>query len=120
MSRNPLPFLRPCLSRSFKPQLKAEHARVYNAIQRRFLQGAPPPIESYTGPHDVEKQKRLEQLQKAKPLGEYHPRMVHPSGVDSTLLPREFCEKYEHVKFGDEKRGHQPTVTVLGEKAQIM
>jgi lysyl-tRNA synthetase class 2 len=54
-------------------------------------------VDAYTGPHDVEKQKRLEQLKKAKPLADYHPRLVDTAGVEN-LSVREFNAKYESVK----------------------
>lgn len=95
MNRAPLQFLRPYLSGSFKPLTKPEHARVYRAAQSRFARLAS--TEAYTGPHDVEKQKRLDQLQKAKPLAEYHPRLVHSAGVE-TLTVRDFNSKYEAVQ----------------------
>jgi lysyl-tRNA synthetase class 2 len=63
-------------------------------IQRRFAQNA---SIDYTGPHDVEKQKRLEQLQKARPLADYHPRLNHPPGVES-LSVRDFNAKYEELQ----------------------
>jgi lysyl-tRNA synthetase class 2 len=95
MSRPSFSFLRPYLSASFRPRIQPEHARVYCAIQRRFAQTAS--AEAYTGPHDVEKQKRLDQLQKAKPLGDYHPRLSHTSGVE-TLSVRDFAAKYDSIK----------------------
>jgi lysyl-tRNA synthetase class 2 len=51
----------------------------------------------YTGPHDVEKQKRLEQLGKVKSLDDYHPRLVHPSNAESLSL-REFNAKYDSIQ----------------------
>lgn len=95
MSRHSLQFLRPYLSGSFRPLAKPEHARIYCAIQRRFAQTAS--IDAYNGPHDVEKQKRLDQLQNARPLGEYHPRLIHDVGVE-TLSVRDFNSKYEAVQ----------------------
>lgn len=94
MSRLSFSFLRPYLSPTFRPRTKPEHARVYCAIQRRFAQTT---AEAYTGPHDVEKQKRLDQLQKARNLGEYHPRLSHTPGVES-LSVRDFTAKYESIK----------------------
>lgn len=95
MSKPSLNFLRPYLSSSFRPLRNPEHARVYCAIQRRFA--ATVNAESFTGPHDVEKQKRLDQLQKSKPLGEYHPRLSHTPGVE-TLSVRDFNARYESIK----------------------
>ncbi|KAF2273477.1 class II aaRS and biotin synthetase [Westerdykella ornata] len=88
-------FLRPYLSTSFRPLRNPEHARVYLSVQRRFAQTAS--VDAYTGPHDVEKQKRLEQLKKAKPLAEYHPRLEHGTGVERISV-REFNSRYEKVQ----------------------
>lgn len=54
-------------------------------------------VDDFTGPHDVEKQKRLEQLKKEKPLAEYHPKLVYPSGSANISL-REFKGKYEGIQ----------------------
>lgn len=52
--------------------------------------------EDYTGPHDVEKQKRLEQLKKIKPLGEHHPRLTASKETERLSL-REFSAKYDGI-----------------------
>jgi lysyl-tRNA synthetase class 2 len=94
MSRPALNFLRPYLhqaSRSVRP----EHARVYLAVQRRFAQSLA--ADAYTGPHDVEKQKRLEHLGKVKPLSEYHPRLVHPADAHNLSI-RDFNAKYDGIQ----------------------
>ena len=95
MSRPSLHFLRPYLYRGFAPTPKPEAARAYGAIQRRFAQTRA--ADAYTGPHDVEKQKRLDQLQKVKPLGDYHPRLQHSAGADSLSI-RDFVSQYEAVQ----------------------
>jgi lysyl-tRNA synthetase class 2 len=94
MSRPPLNFLRPYLYQGAR-SLKPEHARAYLSVQRRFAQTVA--ADAYTGPHDVEKQKRLDQLKKVKPLGDYHPQMVYPAGVESLSL-REFNAKYHGIQ----------------------
>jgi len=94
MSRPVLSFLRPYLhqaSRSVKP----EHARAYLAIQRRFAQSLA--ADAYTGLHDVEKQKRLEHLGKVKPLGDYHPRLVHSADAQNLSI-RDFNAKYDGIQ----------------------
>jgi lysyl-tRNA synthetase class 2 len=95
MSRPSLHFLRPYLYRGLGPVPKPEAARAYGVIQRRFAQtrGA----DAYTGPHDVEKQKRLDQLQKVKPLGDYHPRLQHSAGVPRLSI-RDFTSHYEAIQ----------------------
>ena len=75
--------------------MKAEHARAYLSVQRRFAQTIA--ADEYTGPQDVEKQKRLEQLRRVKPLGDYHPRLQHPAGAENISL-RDFNAKYEGIK----------------------
>jgi lysyl-tRNA synthetase class 2 len=110
MSRPSLHFLRPYLHRGLGPVPKPEAARAYGAIQRRFAQLRT--ADAYTGPHDVEKQKRLEQLQKVKPLGDYHPRLQHPAGI-SSLSIRDFISQYEAVK--ETKPEH---VSVFGMRTQ--
>lgn len=94
MSRNALSFLRPYQFRGGR-SLKPEHARAYLSVQRRFTQSLA--AGQYTGPHNVEKQKRIDQLEKVKPLRDYHPRMVHPAGADSLSL-RDFYAKYEGIQ----------------------
>lgn len=64
--------------------------------------------EDYTGPHEVEKQRRLEQLKKFKPLGEYHPRFSQPTSAEKLTI-REFNAKYAAIE------GRRPdVVAVLG------
>lgn len=94
MSRTSLSFLRPYLYRASAPA-KPEYARAYVSIQRRFAQTVV--AENFTGPHDVEKQKRLEQLKRAKPLGDYHPRLAYPTGAESLPL-RDFHAKYQSIQ----------------------
>lgn len=94
MSRPQLGFLRPILGRAARP-LKREHACAYFSIQRRLLQTVT--AEDYIGPHDVEKQKRIEQLKRVKSLGEYHPRLSHAAGVESLSL-RDFNTKYNNIQ----------------------
>jgi lysyl-tRNA synthetase class 2 len=94
MSRPALNFLRPYLhqaSRSINPQ----HARAYLSVQRRFTQSLA--ADAYTGPHDVEKQKRLEHLGKVKPLGDYHPRLVHSTNAQNLSIC-DFNAKYEGIQ----------------------
>lgn len=105
MRRSYLSFLRPYLCQASRP-LKPEHARAYLAIQRRLIQSIA--AEEYTGPHDVEKQKRIEQLSKVKSLGDYHPRLVHSAGVDSLSL-RDFNAKYNSIQVTQNE-----VVSVLG------
>jgi lysyl-tRNA synthetase class 2 len=64
-------------------------------VQRRFAQSIA--TDAYTGPHDVEKQKRLDQLSKVKPLGDYHPRLVDPASAQSLSL-RDFNAKYDSIQ----------------------
>jgi lysyl-tRNA synthetase class 2 len=93
MSRPSLSFLRPYL---YQPRaLRAEHARAYLSVQRRFAQSIA--ADDYTGPHDVEKHKRLKQLKQAKPLGDYHPRLGHSTGVEKLSI-RDFNAKYEGIE----------------------
>ncbi|KAF1944632.1 lysyl-tRNA synthetase [Clathrospora elynae] len=94
MSRPALSFLRPYLYRTSRA-LKPEHARAYLSVERRFIQTVA--ADAHTGPHDVEKQKRLEQLEKVKPLGDYHPRLVYPTGAESLSL-RDFNAKYNGIQ----------------------
>lgn len=94
MSRNSLAFLRPYLQRASRP-LRPEHARAYLSIQKRYTQSIA--IDDFTGPHDVEKQKRLEQLRKEKPLADYHPKLVYPSGSANVSLS-EFYARYEGIQ----------------------
>lgn len=111
MSRPSLAFLRPYLYRALGPVPKPEAARAYGAIQRRLAQTYA--ADTYTGPHDVEKQKRLEQLRKVKPLGDYHPRLQHPAGLEH-LSVRDFNTKYEAI------RETQPEIiSVFGTKIKM-
>lgn len=94
MSRPIVSFLRPYLhgaSRSIRP----DHASAYLAVQRRFAQSIA--ADAYTGPHDVEKQKRLEHLAKVRPLGDYHPRLVHSPNTRN-LSVHDFNAKYEGIE----------------------
>lgn len=95
MSRPSLHFLRPYLCRTVKTPNNPEYARVYCAVQQRFAQSVS--VDAYTGPHDVEKQKRLDQLQKVRPLETYHPRLVYPAGVEN-LSVMKFNAQYEKIK----------------------
>jgi lysyl-tRNA synthetase class 2 len=64
--------------------------------------------EDHIGPHEVEKQRRLEQLKKFKPLGEYHPRLSQPASAEKLTI-REFNAKYAAIE------GRRPdVVAVLG------
>jgi lysyl-tRNA synthetase class 2 len=94
MSRPALNFLRPYLHHAGRTA-RPEHARVYLSVQRRFTQSIA--ADAYTGPHDVEKQKRLDQLSKVKPLGDYYPRLVDPASAQSLLL-RDFHAKYDSIR----------------------
>ena len=94
MSRPALNFLRPYLQQASRP-LRLEHARAYVAVQKRFIQSVA--ADAYTGPYDVEKQKRLEHLAKVKPLGDYHPRLVHSSHVQNLSI-RDFNAKYNDIQ----------------------
>ncbi|KAI4925911.1 uncharacterized protein J4E92_006647 [Alternaria infectoria] len=120
MSRPVLNFLRPYLhqaSRSVKP----EYARAYLAVQRRFAQSLA--ADTYTGPHDVEKQKRLEHLGKVKPLGDYHPRLVHSADAQNLSI-RDFNAKYDGVQETKEDLvsvfGRVRSVRLLGSKLMFL
>ncbi|KAF2268215.1 class II aaRS and biotin synthetase [Lojkania enalia] len=138
MSRPTLQFLRPYLSRSFRPLSNPEHARVYCAVQRRSIvlgtgSSTPAAIESahgkstsndaYTGPHDVEKQKRLDQLRKVKPISNYHPQLVHSVGVE-TLTIRDFNSKYDAINEAQSDLvvvfGRVRSVRLLGSKLMFI
>lgn len=69
--------------------------------------------EDYTGPHDVEKQKRLEQLKRIQPLGDYHPRLQYPAGAEKLSI-RDFNAKYELVEDTE-----SDVVSVLGTNALL-
>lgn len=105
MSRPSLSFLRPYLYRASRP-LKAELARAYLSVQRRFAQSIA--ADDYTGPHDVEKRKRLDQLKAVKSLGDFHPRLQHAPGVERLSI-RDFNAKYEGIA-----ENQADAVSVLG------
>jgi lysyl-tRNA synthetase class 2 len=92
MSRPSLNFLRPYLYRGTH-SLKPQHAQAYLSLQRRSKQTT---ADAFTGPHDVEKQKRLDQLKNIKPLGDYHPQLVYPADAESLSL-RDFNAKYAGI-----------------------
>jgi lysyl-tRNA synthetase class 2 len=94
MSRPALSFLRPYLYQSARA-LRPEHVRAYLSVQRRFAQSVA--ADDYTGPRDVEKQKRLEQLRRVKSLDHYHPRLHHSPDVESLSI-RDFNAKYEGIQ----------------------
>jgi lysyl-tRNA synthetase class 2 len=104
MSRPALHFLRPYLYRGTHT-IKPQHAQAYLSVQRRFKQTT---ADAFTGPHDVEKQKRLDQLKNIKPLGEYHPQLVYPAGAESLSL-RDF-----NAKYADVQETKTDNVTVFG------
>ncbi|KAF2622946.1 class II aaRS and biotin synthetase [Macroventuria anomochaeta] len=104
MSRPSLHFLRPYLYRGTQ-SLKLQHTQAYLSVQRRFKQTA---ADAFTGPHDVEKQKRLDQLKNVQPLGEYHPQLVYPAGAEALSL-REF-----NARFADIKETKAENVSVFG------
>lgn len=68
---------------------------MYLSLQRTFARTIS--VDAYTGPHDVQKQNRLEQLKKAKSLADYHPRLEHNTGVERVSV-REFNARYEKIK----------------------
>jgi lysyl-tRNA synthetase class 2 len=74
--------------------LRVEHASAYLSVQRRFSQIA---AEKHTGPHDVEKQKRLEQLGRVRALDDYHPRLRQPQNAEKLSI-RDFNAKYEAIE----------------------
>jgi len=94
MSRPALNFLRPYLQQASRP-LRPEHARAYLALQKCFTHSVA--AGAYTGPYDVEKQKRLEHLAKVKPLGEYHPRASLLPNVHNLSI-RDFNAKYDDIQ----------------------
>ncbi|KAJ4316498.1 mitochondrial lysine-tRNA synthetase [Neodidymelliopsis sp. IMI 364377] len=104
MSRPALHFLRPYLYRGTRT-LKPQQAQAYLSVQRRFKQTT---ADAFTGLHDVEKQKRLDQLKNIKPLGEYHPQLVYPAGAESLSL-RDF-----NAKYADVQETKTDNVTVFG------
>ncbi|KAH8728304.1 hypothetical protein GQ44DRAFT_702119 [Phaeosphaeriaceae sp. PMI808] len=91
MSRPSLGFLRPYLYQAARP-LKVEHAQAYLSVQRRFAWSVA--ADGYTGPHDVEKKKRLDQLSSIKPLENFHPRLRHATGAERLTLG-DFNAKYQ-------------------------
>lgn len=104
MSRPSLYFLRPYLYRGSQSP-KPQYIQAYLSVQRRFKQTA---ADAFTGPHDVEKQKRLDQLKNIKPLGDYHPQLVQPK--EAKLLPlRDF-----NAKFADIQETRAENVSVFG------
>lgn len=94
MSKPSLGFLRPYLSQSAR-FIRPEHARAYLSLHQRFAQTVA--ADNYTGPHDVEKQKRLEQLRRVKPLDDYHPRLRHSTDAEPISI-RDFNAKYEGIQ----------------------
>ena len=93
MSRPSLYFLRPYLHRGTH-SLKHQHTQAYLSVQRRFKQTT---ADAFTGPHDVEKQKRLDQLKNIKPLGDYHPQLVQPKEAKSLSL-RDFNATFANIQ----------------------
>ncbi|KAJ4399314.1 mitochondrial lysine-tRNA synthetase [Didymella pomorum] len=104
MSRPSLQFLRPYLYRN-TPCLKPRHARAYLSVQRRLKHTT---ADAFTGPYDVEKQKRLDQLKNVKPLGDYHPQLVYPVGAEALSL-RDF-----NARFADIQDTKTENVSVFG------
>lgn len=104
MSRPSLHFLRPYLYRGTRT-LRPQHAQAYLSVQRRFQQTT---ADAFTGPHDVEKQKRLDQLKNIKSLGHYHPQLVYPAGAEALSL-REF-----NARFADIQETKAENVSVFG------
>jgi lysyl-tRNA synthetase class 2 len=94
MSRSSLGFLRPYLSQAAR-SMRPEHSRAYLSVQRRFAQTVA--ADDYTGPHDVEKQKRLDQLRRVKPLDAYHPQLHHSPNAEPLSI-RDFNAKYESIQ----------------------
>jgi lysyl-tRNA synthetase class 2 len=114
MSRNACRFLRPYLSRSFKPITSAEHAQLYCSIQRRFAQTLVEDANtSPSSSHDVEK--RLAQLKKAGDLRRYHPRLKEKPGVER-LTPKAFHHAYDMVQGTK----NDTTVEIFGIEPQEM
>lgn len=74
-------------------------------MQRRLNQTA---ADAFTGPHDVEKQKRLDQLRNVKPLGDYHPQLVYPAAAEALSL-RDF-----NARFADIQETKTENVSVFG------
>lgn len=104
MSRLSLHSFRPNIYRRTQC-LKPQHAQAFVCVQRRFQQTS---ADAFTGPHDVEKQKRLDQLKHIKPLGQFHPRLVYPAGAEALSL-REF-----NARFADIQETKTENVSVFG------
>jgi lysyl-tRNA synthetase class 2 len=104
MSRPSLQFLRPYLYRNTSC-LRPQHAQAYLSVQRRLKHTT---ADAFTGPHDVEKQKRLDQLKNVKPLGDYHPQLVYPGGAEALSL-RDF-----NARFADIQETKTENVSVFG------
>lgn len=107
MSRSSLQFLRPYLARGAQ-SVKPQHVQAYLSVQRRFNQTA---ADAFTGPPDVEKQKRLDQLKNIKPLGDYHPQLVYPADAEFLSL-RDF-----NAKFADIRETTAENVSVFGKSS---
>ncbi|KAJ4358302.1 mitochondrial lysine-tRNA synthetase [Didymosphaeria variabile] len=121
MSKSTLHFLRPYLNRGIQSAVKPDLARAYCAFQRRFAQTIA--ADAYTGRHDVEKQKRFEQLRRMKPLGEYHPRLAHHANGEHMSL-KEFYTQYEELPDSVSDRvsvfGRVRSVRMLGSKLMFL
>lgn len=104
MSRPSLQILRPYLSRSTSC-LKPQYAQVYLSVQHRLKHTT---SDAFTGPHDAEKQKRLDQLKNIKPLGDYHPQLVYPAAAEALSL-RDF-----NARFADIHDTKTENVSVFG------
>lgn len=94
MSKRAITFVRPYLRGTIQ-RPRSELGQACPSIQRRFRQTIA--AEDFIGSHDVEKQKRLEQLKKVKPLADYHPRLDRPVGTRSLSL-REFNTEYNGIE----------------------
>ncbi|KAH6643156.1 hypothetical protein C7974DRAFT_329128 [Boeremia exigua] len=104
MRRSSIQLLRPYHYRGTQ-SLRPQHVQKHLSAQRRFQQTS---ADAFTGPHDVEKQRRLEQLKNIKPLGDYHPQLVYPTGAEALSL-REF-----NARFADVKETKTENVSVFG------
>ncbi|KAF1922885.1 lysyl-tRNA synthetase [Didymella exigua CBS 183.55] len=104
MSRPSLHFLRPYLYRGISSH-RPQYAQAYLSVQCRFKHVS---ADAFTGPHDVEKQKRLDQLKNIKPLGEYHPQLIYPAGAEPLSL-RDF-----NARFADIQGTKAENVSVFG------
>jgi lysyl-tRNA synthetase, class II len=97
MTRTICQFLRPALSKGFRPVTKPEHARAYLALQRSVSQS----LAYSTAPGSVigdhsEKNRRLQQLESVAPLNSYHPRLTRSSGLRA-LSPKQFREEFGEI-----------------------